>query len=122
MSRKQLAENMKNMRLLRGMTIKEVADSLGCVTNTIVNWESGRVSPVIDFVENICNLYQIPPNQLFGYEKCPELEEFLNNKQQIIIEMKALQQERSEIDKRLKAYADMLSDNVDFSKENDNIK
>lgn len=104
-----LSENLKNMRLLRGYSIKEVASRIGCVPNTIANWEKGTISPHVDMLQELCNLYEISPNQIFGWEPCEELENFIDEKKAIMDELARLHQQRAEIDKRIRHYAKLLN-------------
>lgn len=87
----KISENMKNMRILRGYSIKEVADQLGCSPNSLSNWEKGKISPPVDYVEDMCRIYNISANQLFGWEENPELLAFLNAKKEILMEIEKLQ-------------------------------
>ena len=74
----ELSENLRNMRIMRGYSIKEVAANVGCAPNTIANYEKGTISPNVDMLQDLCNFYHISPNQVFGWEHCPELEDFIN--------------------------------------------
>ena len=44
----KLSENIKNLRVLRGLSQKQLADMLERSPNTISNWEKGSVSPDVD--------------------------------------------------------------------------
>lgn len=105
----KLSERMKNMRLMRGVSIKSIAEYLQCTPNTIVNWENGKISPQADAVEKLCQMYYITPNQLFGWDQYDELEKFIKENKEIIDKMGELQKQKSEIEKRLQKYADQLN-------------
>lgn len=105
----KLSENMKNMRLLRNLTIKEVASRIGCAPNTISNWEKGTISPNVDILQDLCGIYKISPNQLFGWEPCQELDDFIKEKRTIINELAKLQKEKADIEKRIRQYTKMLN-------------
>lgn len=105
----KLSENMKNMRLLRNLTIKEVASRIGCAPNTISNWEKGTISPNVDILQDLCGIYNISPNQLFGWEPCQELDDFIKEKRTIINELAKLQKEKADIEKRIRKYTKMLN-------------
>lgn len=105
----KLSENIKNLRVLRGLSQKQLADMLERSPNTISNWEKGSVSPDVDILENMCGIFKVSPNQLFGWEPCQELDDFLNQKKEILEKMEDLQKQKSDIEKRLRKYADLLN-------------
>ena len=105
----KLSENMRNMRLLRNFSIKEVASKIGCAPNTISNWEKGTISPNVDILQELCEIYKISPNQLFGWEPCKELDDFINEKKAVMVELEKLQKEKSDIDKRIREYTKLLN-------------
>lgn len=94
---------------MRGYSVNQIAKMVDRAPNTIINWESGKVSPDIDIVEKLCTIYNIRPNEMFGWEPCKELEEFTIKKQEILIEIEKLQKEKADIELRLKKYHKMLN-------------
>lgn len=108
MGKKELADNMKNLRLMKGYTVTKVAEFVNRAPNTIINWETGKVSPDIDVVESLSRLYQIPPDQLLGWSECPELEEFKNRKKNILDTIADLQKQKADIEARLRYYTALL--------------
>ena len=105
----KLSDNIKNLRLLNGLSQKQLAKMIDRSPNTISNWESGTVTPDADVLEDLCQIFKVNPNQLFGWEKYHDLEIFLEKKKTILVEMAELQKQKSEIDARLKMYADELN-------------
>ncbi len=105
----QLAENMRNLRLLRGFSLRYVADQLHVAPNTIGNWEKGKTSPPADALIIMTAVYGVRPEELFGWQPCPELEEFVQKKKPIMDEMKRLQKEKDEIEKKLRECAKKLN-------------
>lgn len=104
----KLSENIKNLRLMRGLTQKKLAEKIGRAPNTIANWEKGVISPDADALAPLCEVLNVNPNQLLGWEVCPDLELFLQDKQSILLEIESLKSQKADIDKRLKAYNDKL--------------
>lgn len=104
-----LSENLKNLRLLHGYSVKYVAEKLSRVPNTVTNWEKGTISPPVDDVEVLCKLYNVSPNQIFGWDKCQELEDFLNKKKEILKRVEDLQYQKAAIERELREYNDMLN-------------
>ena len=104
-----ISENMKNMRILRGYSIKDVADQLGCSPNSLSNWEKGKISPPVDYVEEMCKIYNVTANQLLGWEEYPELQAFVKEKKEILLELEKLQKQKADIEQRIKTYTEKLN-------------
>lgn len=105
----KLPENIKNLRLMRGLSQKQLGEKLNKSANAISNWEKGLTSPDVDLLETMCEVFQVTPNQIYGWDKCKELDDFLSQEAEILVEIDKLTEMRAEIDKRLKAYSDKLS-------------
>lgn len=105
----KLSENIKNLRTLRGLSQKQLADKIQRAPNTISNWEKGAVTPDADVLEDLCEIFQVNPNQLFGWEPCQELDDFLREKKEIIEEMESLQMQKAQLEKRIREYSEMLT-------------
>ena len=108
MGKKELAENMKSLRLMKGYTVSYVADFVKRAPNTIINWESGKVSPDIDVVEDLCKLYQVRPEVMLGWTESKDLEDFKKENQQIMLELKELSKQKADIEARIKYYTALL--------------
>lgn len=104
-----ISENMKNMRIIRGYSLKDVADRLGCSPNSLSNWEKGKISPPVDYVAKLCEIYDINANQLLGWETHPDLKAFIDTKKEILVELEKLQGEKANIEKRIKYLTDLLN-------------
>lgn len=109
MSKEKLAENMRNLRIMNGYSVNEIAEMVNRAPNTILNWEKAKVSPDVDIVEDLCGIYGVSPSEIFGWSKCKKLEEFLAQKKEILKEMDMLQKEKAEIEKRLRVYTEILN-------------
>lgn len=105
----KLSDNIKNLRILRGLSQKQLADMIDRSPNTISNWEKGAVTPDADVLEPLCEIFKVNPNQLFGWEACKELEDFLVEKQGILLEMNTLQLQRAAIDANLRELQEKLN-------------
>lgn len=55
-----LSENLKNFRLLRGLSQADLARIVHRSPNVISNWERGINSPDVEIVEQICKLFNTP--------------------------------------------------------------
>ena len=59
-------ENLKKLRLNRGLSQEKIANELHVVRQTISKWETGASSPYVEQLESILSLFDIEPNLLFG--------------------------------------------------------
>lgn len=105
----KFSENLKNLRLMRGMSQKQLADFLEVSTNTVSNWENGTVSPGVNMLEPMCHALEVTPDMIMGWDRCIELEEFMKRKKEILDKMEDLQKQKSDIEDRIKAYAEALT-------------
>lgn len=104
----KLQENIKNLRILNGLSQKDLAEKIDRSTNTISNWEMEKATPDADVLEKLCQVFGVTPNQLYGWESCKELEDFVNEKKELMLQLENLQREKLEIDARIKAYSEQL--------------
>lgn len=104
-----LSENLKNFRLLRGMSQAEVAKLVHRSPNVISNWEKGTNNPDVEILYQLCEIFKVTPNMMYGVDKCPELEQFLNEKNKMILELDDMIQQREELEKRIKEYGEKIS-------------
>lgn len=105
----KLHEILYYLRLMHNFSINQLAKMVGYSPNTLSNWERGDISPNADAVEKLCEIYEISPNQIFGWEKYEELENFLAERRQIIEDLNDLKKQKANIEKRIKAYTDKFS-------------
>ena len=59
-------EQLKDYRIDKRLSQREVAEQLGVATSTYSNWEQGRTQPSIDDLKNIIKILYINPNELFN--------------------------------------------------------
>lgn len=104
----KLPNNIKTFRLFRGLTQQEFASRIHKAQNTVANWEKGISSPDVDIVLDICNVLEITPNELYGWDKCKELEDYLSEQQKNMEEMQQLIQQRNDLDLRISEYQSKL--------------
>lgn len=100
-----LTNNIRYMRLLRNLSQKELAEKLNKSTNAVANWERGINSPDVDTLETICHVLRITPNQIYGWDPCKELEDYLQKRDIMCQEYNELLQQREEIEARIKEYS-----------------
>ena len=103
-----VSENIRNLRMMRGISQKQLGSTLHKSANAISNWEKGFTSPDVEILETICNVLEVTPNQIYGWDPCPELEEFISRKKEILDQMDDLIRQRAELDDKIRAYSDEL--------------
>ena len=109
----QISENIRNYRLLHGLSLKQLGVLIDRVPTTVSNWERGEKSPDAESITKLCEVFEITPNQLFGLERSEQLENFIMNREAAVKEMEKLQEERSQLDARIKAYQQLLKIHLD---------
>lgn len=105
-----LNENIRKFRELRKLTQKQFADRLNKSRNVISNWERGENSPDPDTVEQICRILEVTPNQIFGWEPCPDYERYLQKKRAINKRIEELNNKKKEIEEALEEAKKLLKD------------
>lgn len=59
-------DRLKEVRMLRGLKQKELAEKIGGITgNTISNYEKGVSSPSVDIMKKIFDILEVTPNYMF---------------------------------------------------------
>ncbi len=61
-------EILKEQRLARGLTLKEVEKGTGINNGNLSRWECGKVLPSIYFCEILADFYGITVDELIGRE------------------------------------------------------
>lgn len=105
----KLSENIKILRVMSGLSQKELAKKIERAQNTVCNWERGKVSPDADTLEVLCGLFDVTPNQLYGWDKCPKIDKYMVKRQEIENEIESLNNQQDEIERRKAEAARRLS-------------
>ncbi|MCI9153831.1 XRE family transcriptional regulator [Lachnospiraceae bacterium] len=61
--------SLASARVNAEMTQEEVARAMSVSKTTIVNWEKGRIIPGIPELSMLCDIYNIPKDNIFLPEK-----------------------------------------------------
>ena len=104
----KVAENIRNFRIFRGLSQRDLGDKLNKTSAVICNWEKGINSPDLDSVEKLCFILDCSPNELFGWDKNPALESFLKQKEHLLYEVQKLTKARELLDKQIADYYDQM--------------
>lgn len=65
---KTVGENLKNARLQKGLTQKEVAKELGKYQPDYSEYETGKVQLDYEKIVYLCKRFDVTPNDLFGFD------------------------------------------------------
>ena len=57
---------IKERRKVKGMTQTDLADEMGVIRNTVVNWEADKAKPEFDSIPKLCSILGISTEDLFG--------------------------------------------------------
>ncbi|MDR2655791.1 MAG: helix-turn-helix domain-containing protein [Oscillospiraceae bacterium] len=63
----KIGENIRKHRKMLNLKQEDVAKHVGKSRNVVANWEAGINSPDVNTVEQLCELFKISPNDLFGW-------------------------------------------------------
>jgi transcriptional regulator with XRE-family HTH domain len=65
-----MGDSLKNARIKKGLTQKELAELIGAKNNSISNWEKNQNKPDPDTIEILCGALGISTDKLlYGFEK-----------------------------------------------------
>ena len=64
-----LNENIKKLRVARGMNQVKLAQALGVTKQCVSNWENGNVLPSIDMLVKIAEVFGVTTDHLLGREE-----------------------------------------------------
>lgn len=113
-----LSENIKKFRIFRRITQQEVANSLGKSKGVISNWERGDNQPSPDEVEKLCSLFNVTPNEMFGWEENKDYLRYIEYKKANEIKLKEYKEQMRKIQEAIDNIQNNLSDGfVDDSSE-----
>lgn len=71
-------ENLAALRKAKGLSQEEVAERLGVSRQAISKWENGLTSPEMANIAKLCEILEVSPNRLLGFDE-PENETPVQN-------------------------------------------
>lgn len=69
MTRKEIANILKQCRLDAGFTQARAAEAIGRNQKTLASWETGQSQPDANTLFELCDLYGVSVDEVFGYNK-----------------------------------------------------
>lgn len=98
----EIGSILQNARIAKGLTQEEVAEKVDCSSRYIGQLETNRTLGSIDLIIELCNLYDITLNDLYGiYLKSIDLSDSLNKCANIVGYMQLSSEYRSIIDNNI---------------------
>lgn len=107
-----VGENIKNFRTWRGVTQQDLADRLEKSKSVISNWEHGTNSPDVESCKKICQLLEVTPNELLGWEENKEYIKYINDQKEYDEELDALHKEAAKIFEQIKDLEQKKGDKI----------
>ena len=61
-----LSQNIKALRIQKGLTQKDLADLLHVTSQAVSRWELGDVEPSIDTISNMAKIFNVTTDEIIG--------------------------------------------------------
>ena len=82
-----LSQNIKALRMQKGLTQKELADLLHVTSQAVSRWEKGEVEPSIDTISEMANIFEVTTDEIIGGpDKKPKPEVITEVKEKVVVE------------------------------------
>ena len=65
---KTVGENLKQARLAKGITQRQIADELNKYQSDYSEYETGKIQLDYEKIVYLCKRFEITPNDLFGFD------------------------------------------------------
>lgn len=92
-------EFIKNLRIEKGLTQKELAEALNCTDKAISRWETGKGFPDIVFLTPLAKVLGVTVNELLAGEKLSPEELVLKSDEVILNTMQEAENNRQKVEK-----------------------
>lgn len=107
--RRLLAYYIHTLRLMRGFTQQDVSNRVGKSVNAVSSWELGNTSPPVSDIIELCKMFDVTPNQIFGWDHCPELDEYIRKSEDAAQRIEELKKQKQELDAQIRIYSELLN-------------
>lgn len=82
-----LSQNIKALRMRKGLTQKELADLLHVTSQAVSRWEKGDVEPSIDTISEMASIFEVTTDEIIGGpDKKPKPEIVTEVKEKVVVE------------------------------------
>jgi len=68
-TRLRVGNTIRDARLSKGLTQRQLGEMIGKSNNVLTNWEKGTNSPDVDMIESLCSILDIPVSEMFPFQK-----------------------------------------------------
>ena len=115
-----IGENIKNFRIFRSIKQQELADALGKSKSVISNWERGENAPDVESCQKLCQIFNVTPNQLFGWESNPEFEVYQKQMIEYQARIEILKGDKERLLRKIKEIDDKIAEETQklYNREN----
>ena len=72
-----LSENIKSLRLEKGLTQETLSEFLGVTSQSVSNWERGESYPDITLLPEIAGFFKVSVDELLGVNRAEDEEEII---------------------------------------------
>lgn len=107
----KLSDNLKLLRRIYGLSVRQVAQTIERSASSISNWENERKLPDTDALEALCRLYQVFPDELLGWRSCKLIDEYKRMQSENLRIINELHERRKELDDQIRKYEKILDNN-----------
>ena len=66
---KEFGEKLKDLRIEKGLTQKQLAEQIGSAQASIFYWETNQREPSISALKSLCLFFDVSSDYLLGLEK-----------------------------------------------------
>lgn len=105
-----IGNNIFKFRKYKNLTQKELADKIGRTPAVVSNWEKGNHVPDYETIDMLCKIFEVTPNEMFGWESNQRIESYIAKKQNILIEIEKLNKVKDQIDSKIEKYEKELNE------------
>ena len=102
------SENLKNFRIFRGLSQRQIAMAVNKTSAVISNWEKGINAPDLDSLEILCRALNVTPNELLGWSRNEEFEKYKIEQEVYLRELDKLTKAKAELEKQIDNMTKMI--------------
>lgn len=117
----KIGDNIKNFRIFRNIKQQDLADALGKSKSVISNWERGENAPDVESCQKLCQIFQITPNQLFGWETNPEYQKFQEELVKYQAKIEILKSDKEKYLRKIKEIDEEIAEETQKLHDRENI-
>ena len=107
----KLSDNLRLLRRIYGLSVRQVAQTIERSASSISNWENDRQLPDIAALESLCKLYKVYPDEILGWRSCSTIEKFKMMQSENLKKMQELMDKRQELDEEIRKYEKIFTEN-----------